>query len=153
MNKIVLIMALSLVTAVSASASGGDDILGVWNNEEKDGKIEIYHCGDRYCGKIVWAKEPNYPEGSKEGPPGTPRLDHNNPDPALRNTPIMGLVIMRGFAFAGDNTWSGGTVYDPKVGKTYRGKMSLISRNELKLRGFIGIPLFGRNSMWTRYKE
>jgi len=150
MNKIALMITLSLVTAVSALASDKDAIIGAWNNEEKDGKIEIYHCDDRYCGKIVWAKEPNYPEGSKEGPPGTPRLDHNNPDPALRQTPIMGLVIMRDFIFAGDDTWSGGMVYDPKSGKTYRGKMTSVSPNELKLRGFIGIPLFGRTTTWTR---
>jgi uncharacterized protein (DUF2147 family) len=153
MNKIVLMMTLSLVTAVSAMASDKDAILGVWNNEEKDGKIEIYQCGDRYCGKVVWAKEPNYPEGSKEGTPGTPRLDHNNPDPALRKTPIIGLVIMRDFTFAGDETWSGGMVYDPKNGKTYRGKVTLASPRELKLRGFVGIPLFGRTTTWTRVQS
>ena len=150
MNNIILMLTLSLVTAVSAMASDKDAIIGAWNNEEKDGKIEIYHCGDRYCGKVVWAKEPNYPEGSKEGPPGTPRLDHNNPDPALRKTPIIGLVIMQDFIFAGDDTWSGGTVYDPKSGKKYRGKMTLVSPNQLSLRGFIGIPLFGRTTTWTR---
>jgi uncharacterized protein (DUF2147 family) len=153
MNKIVFMIILALASAVFASASDGDSILGIWNNEEKDGRIEIYHCGDRYCGKIVWAKEPNYPEGSKEGPPGTPRLDHNNPKPALRETPIMGLVIMRDFSFAGENTWRGGTVYDPKNGGTYRGKITLVSPDEMKLRGYLGIPLFGRTTTWTRYKE
>jgi uncharacterized protein (DUF2147 family) len=137
-------------TCGAVFASGGDAILGVWNNEEKDGKIEIYQCGDRYCGKIVWAKEPNYPAGSTEGTPGTPRLDNNNPSPALRKTPIMGLVIVRDFTFSGDDTWSGGTVYDPKNGKTYRGKMTLVSPSQLNLRGFIGIPLFGRTTKWTR---
>ncbi len=137
-------------TGGTVFASGGDAILGVWNNEEKDGKIEIYRCGDRYCGKIVWAKEPNYPAGSTEGTPGTPRLDHNNPDPKLRKTPIIGLVIVHNFTYAGDNTWVGGTVYDPKNGKTYRGKMTLVSPNQLNLRGFVGIPLFGRTTTWTR---
>jgi uncharacterized protein (DUF2147 family) len=151
MDKIVLLTALFLAITVTASASDGD-ILGVWNDEEKIVKIEIYRCGGKYCGKLVWLKEPNYPEGSTEGTPGTPRVDHNNPDPALRKTPLFGLNIMYDFAYAGDKVWAGGRVYDPKNGKTYRGKMTLVSPDRLNLRGFIGIPLFGRTTTWTRQK-
>jgi uncharacterized protein (DUF2147 family) len=149
-NVIILAFAGAMLMTTALASAGSDDILGVWNNEEKDAKIEIYKCDDRYCGKIIWSKEPNYPAGSREGVPGTPRLDHNNPDPALRKTPIIGLVIMRGFIRADGDMWSGGTVYDPKSGKTYRGKMTLVSPNRLKLRGFVGIPLFGRTAVWTR---
>jgi hypothetical protein len=39
-----------LLTAVPAYAASGDDILGVWNNAEKDAKIEIFKCAERYCG-------------------------------------------------------------------------------------------------------
>jgi hypothetical protein len=72
-------------------------ILGVWNNEEKDARIEVFKCGDKYCGKIVWVKEPNYPTGSTEGTPGTPGLDNHNPDPAQRSRPIFGLQIVKDF--------------------------------------------------------
>ena len=149
-NVVVLAFAGAVLLMTALASAGADDILGDWNNEEKDAKIEIYKCDDRYCGKIIWSKEPNYPAGSREGVPGTPRLDRNNPDPALRKTPIIGLVIMRGFISAGGGMWSGGTVYDPKSGKTYRGKMTLVSPNRLRLRGFVGIPLFGRTAVWTR---
>ncbi len=139
-----------LSVAIAIYAAGGDDILGVWNNEEKDGKIEIFKCDGKYCGKIVYAKEPNYPAGSKEGTPGTPRLDHNNPDAAKKSRPIIGLQIVNDFIFAGENVWKGGTVYDPKNGKTYRGKITLVSPDKLDLRGFVGIPLFGRTTTWTK---
>ncbi len=144
-----ILMVLSMVP-VSAFASSGDDILGVWDNQEKDARIEIFKCGVKYCGKIVSLKEPDYPAGSKEGTPGTPKLDHHNPDPALRSKPIIGLQIVNDFVFAGDNLWKDGTVYDPKKGKTYSGKMTLVSPKELKLRGFIGISLIGRTATWTR---
>src|SRR5512140_556659 len=143
-NSLLILMLLVLSAAASAYAANGDDILGVWNNEEKDGKIEIFKCDGKYCGKVVFAKEPNYPAGSTEGTPGTPRLDHNNPDPAKRSVPIIGLRIVHDFTFSGDSVWEGGTVYDPKNGKTYRGKLTLASPDTLILRGFIGIPLFGR---------
>ncbi len=84
------------------------------------------------------------------GDAGTPRLDYHNPDSAKRSRPILGLQIVNDFIFAGENVWKGGTVYDPKSGNTYRGKMTLISPDVLDLRGFIGIPLFGRTTTWTR---
>jgi uncharacterized protein (DUF2147 family) len=149
-KSVVILLLCMLFAAVASSAFQGDDIVGVWNNEEKDGKIEIFNCGPKYCGKIVFAKEPNYPAGSKEGKPGMPRLDHNNPDASKRTTPILGLLIVKDFIFDGEDTWKGGTVYDPKNGKTYRGKITLASPNKLELRGFVGIPLFGRTTTWTR---
>lgn len=141
---------ICLALAAACYAAGADDILGVWNNEEKDARIEVFKCGDKYCGKIIWLKEPNYPAGSTEGTPDAPRLDNHNPDPAHRTRPIFGLQIVRDFVFAGDNLWKGGRVYDPKVGKTYSGKMKLVSPNQLNLRGYIGISLIGRTTTWTR---
>jgi len=149
MKTNILIMIITIFLTATAHA-GDDDIWGLWNNQEKDARIEIYHCGEKYCGKIFSLKEPNYPEGSKEGVPGTPKLDHNNPDPALRQTPIIGLKIMHDFVYEGDNKWLSGKVYDPENGKTYSGKMMLVSPNQLKLRGFIGISLIGRTVIWTR---
>ena len=34
--------------------------------------------------------------------------------------------------------------------KTYKGKMTLISPQQLDLRGYIGISLLGRTTIWTR---
>lgn len=139
-----------ILAAASAYAAGPDDILGAWNTEERDAKIQIYKCGIKYCGKIVWLQEPTYPAGSKDGIPGTPMLDHNNPNPELRKTPLIGLPILFDFMFAGDNSWKNGTIYDSESGKTYSGKMTLDSPNQLKIRGFIGISFIGGTTTWTR---
>ena len=149
-NRLIIVFVSMLMVNAICYAASGDDILGVWNNEEKDGKIEIFKCSEKYCGKIVFAKEPNYPAGSTEGIPGSPRLDNKNPDAAKRTRPIVGLQIVTGFIFAGDGVWKDGTVYDPKSGNTYRGKMTLVSASTLVLRGFVGISLFGRSTTWTR---
>ena len=141
----------NLTLAVSLSAlTGADDISGAWFNQDKDAKIEIAKCGDNYCGKIVWLKDPTYPAGSKLGIPGTPKVDDKNPDAARRKDPLMGLEIIKGFQFAGGNVWKNGTIYDPDSGKTYSAKATLVSPNELDLRGFIGVSMFGRTEKWTR---
>ncbi len=141
---------LVLMVPFRTWAASADDVLGTWFNEEKDSQIEIMRCGERYCGKVVWLREPNYPQGSQDGVPGTPKLDHNNPEPALRNQPIIGLQIVHDFVFGGDDRWKDGRVYDPKNGKTYRGKMTLVAPDRLDLRGYIGISLIGRTTTWTR---
>jgi uncharacterized protein (DUF2147 family) len=148
--KTTLVLLFVFLAAVSPCLAADQDIRGVWLNQEQDAKIEIFQCGDKYCGKIVWLKDPLYPPGSKDGTPGTPKVDYKNPDPALRKTPTLGLQIMRDFTFAGNNQWKDGKVYDPKNGKTYSGKITLVSPTQLDLRGFIGVSLLGRTAKWTR---
>lgn len=146
-----LLMALFMLTgAGSAYCAGADDILGLWYNEDKDAKIEVFKCGEKYCGKIVWMKNPDYPADSKDGAPGTPKLDHNNPDSDLKKMPRLGLEVVRHMVWAGGNKWEDGTVYDPNNGKTYSAKFTLNDPENLDLRGFIGFSLFGRTSHWTR---
>ena len=70
--------------------------------------------------------------------------------PALKSRPILGLWVLEGFTAVGDSTWGKGTCYDPKSGNAYRGKIYLLAPDRLELRGYIGIPLFGRSSVWTR---
>jgi uncharacterized protein (DUF2147 family) len=57
---------------------------------------------------------------------------------------------MQGFSALDETTWGKGSLYDPKSGKSYRGKIHLAAPGRLELRGYIGIPLFGRTSVWTR---
>ena len=43
-----------------------------------------------------------------------------------------------------------GTLYDPTDGATCRGRVTLTGTRTLSLRGFVGLPLFGRSETWTR---
>ena len=148
MKFMILFMAL-LLSSTTVLAAGTDDILGIWKTELDESKVEVYRCGEKICGKIVWLKRPVYTDGS-DGQVGTPIIDRKNSDPNLRNRLLIGLQILQGFSEQGDATWGGGSCYDPKSGKSYRGKIRLATPDRLELRGFVGIPLFGRSSAWTR---
>lgn len=151
MKRIAAIILFCFVSAGYAGFSGdADSVLGPWYNEEKDARIEVYKCGDKYCGKVEWMKFPNYPDDSKDGAPGTPKLDDKNPDEALRKNPRLGLVIVKDMAWAGDGKWDGGKIYDPKSGKTYSAKMKMTDAETLDLRGYVGISLFGKTTTWSR---
>lgn len=84
---------------------------------------------------------------------GKPKNDRGNPDPNLRDRPIVGLQFMRDFVYAGDKTWVDGKIYDPESGKTYKCKMTLVDDKHLEVRGFVGISLLGRTVVWTRLVE
>jgi uncharacterized protein (DUF2147 family) len=62
---------------------------------------------------------------------------------------IPGPPLLWGFKYKGANKWEGGKIYDPNNGKTYSCKMTL-EGNTLKVRGFVGISLLGRTTIWTR---
>ncbi len=139
-----------LITAHSVSGSEQDAVLGSWVTEDGKGVIELYECSGRVFGKIVSLSEPCFPPDDERGMGGKPRIDRNNPDPNLQNRPVKGLVILRDFVCAGTRIWQGGEIYDPENGKTYRGRMKLLDPDRLQLRGYIGIPLLGRSTVWER---
>ncbi len=83
---------------------------------------------------------------SREAPA---QFDIHNPDLALRPRPLCGMEIGSGFEPQGLDEARNGTLYDPKTGKTYHGSLRL-DGDKLELRGYVGIPLFGRSQTWTR---
>lgn len=120
-------------------------VVGEWLTSDKEGKIEIYNCGDKVCGKVSWLAEPNEADGK-------PKKDINNPDEARHNDLIIGMNLLEGFEKVADNAWENGTIYDPKNGKTYQCKMTLVDADNMNVRGFIGFSLLGRTEKWTRVK-
>ena len=128
-----------------------NDIIGTYWTAEKDAKVRIFLATNgKYSGKTVWMKEPKNPDGS-------PKTDINNPNVELRTRERIGMVTLKYFSYNSEsNKWEGGTVYDPRNGKTYSGYMRFEGNNTdvLYLRGYIsGMPFLGRTSEWQRVKE
>lgn len=143
-NRLLALLIFTFLFSTASIAQTSDAILGSWANPNGQDHILIYKKGNKYFGKLDWIKIPNDEHGK-------PKTDINNPDPALRSRPDLGLELLKDFTFDGDNVYNDGTVYDPKNGKTYSCKLTL-EGNTLKLRGYIGISLFGRTEIWTRVK-
>ena len=147
LSIIMIIMFLLVFAPGNASAQvAADQITGIWLNEDKDAHVEIENRDGKYYGEIVWLKTPLDPETGKA------KLDDKNPDTTLQKRPLMGLQLLSGFVFDGDDEWESGKIYDPKSGKTYSCYMEFTdkTKNKLKVRGYIGISLLGRTTYWTR---
>jgi uncharacterized protein (DUF2147 family) len=145
MQQFGLLLLISLISSCQLLAQDkkpGDGILGIWLNEEKDAKVEIYRSGSVYFGRLVWGKKIFEADGV------TSKKDANNENKSLRNRPLKDLVILEGFRFE-EGHWTDGKVYDPKNGKLYRCVMTL-KGNILEIRGYIGFTWLGRTTTWSR---
>lgn len=116
---------------------------GVWLTEGGKSHVEIRPCGGKLCGEIVWLEEPGNEDGS-------PKLDKHNRDESLRSRPILGIELLTGFPAAEGGEWTGGEIYNPENGKTYRSELELEGANTLKVRGCVFI--FCETQTWTRVR-
>ena len=115
-----------------------DTLVGKWWSEGREGLL-----------KIVKTKSGRYEvliDGKDKG-----ERDVNNPDPKLRKRKLHGLVIMWNLTYE-DGEYVDGYCYNPRDGNTYRVKMKMLSKDALRLRGYLGISLLGQNQDWTRDK-
>jgi len=64
---------------------------------------------------------------------------------------FLGMQVLANMKQVSSDTWMGGTILDPESGKTYKCKITVEPNNEkLKVRGYIGVSLFGRTQTWIR---
>lgn len=139
-RSLLSLLAVLLSSLGTLLAQNANDIVGTYLTEKQNAKVRIYKQGDKYFGSLIWS--------ITEG-----KLDEKNPDKNERTKPLVGKVILKNFSYDGDGTWEEGTIYDPESGKTYSCKITRSKDGKLKVRGFIGISLIGRTSIWTPTKD
>lgn len=151
-NKIRFQLILLIVVAgpLNGTLSRADQLaspVGLWLTEGGKSRVSIYQCGEHLCGKIVWLKEPLNKDGN-------PKIDINNPDQEFRSRAIIGLTLLGGFPKeSNDDVWKDGQIYNPEDGKTYSASLTMLDADRMKIRGYIGLPLFGKSTEWLRAKK
>jgi uncharacterized protein (DUF2147 family) len=127
------------VPARSAAATP----VGLWYAEDGAAQVAIEPCGNALCGRVVWLRSPLDDDGCD-------LRDRHNPAPRLRSRRVIGLEVLQGLKPQPSGAWGSGSIYDPATGNTYTCNLALDGDNRLRLRGYVGIPLLGRTTMWTR---
>lgn len=123
------VFVLAIIAALASPASGSEHeaVHGRWSPQPPDdGTIEIMACEQGLCAYIREAE----PE------PGEKSLD--------------GYLLFKNFEYAGEHRWTGGTIYDPRSGKSYKSKLRLLDPDRLRVKGYLWF--FYGSQIWTRIK-
>lgn len=130
----------ALLAAALAVPTGSATVFGYWL-EPTGSVLRIDRCAEKLCIDIVALSAGDHPY-----------TDVRNPDARLRGRSLCGLRIGRDFVERDAQHADGGRLYDPKSGRTYGGSMTA-EGEVLKLRGYVGLKLFGRTETWTRARQ
>jgi uncharacterized protein (DUF2147 family) len=161
LRPIVAIAMVAAAVAVSAPASSSTEappadgaealatkfppeaILGEWCTPREENRpparVKFVRGQDgTYLGILSWAADP--------------KKDVNNKDPKLRDRSVLGIILMWNLHYD-DGEYVDGYVYNPEDGGTYRMKAEVLSPDSLKVRGYLGISLFGQSATWARFRQ
>ncbi|HBI90128.1 MAG TPA: DUF2147 domain-containing protein [Sphingobacterium sp.] len=145
MKKIIFATLILLVSIAGFAQQPADKIIGQW--ESLDGevklKFDIFKKDEKYFGKLLWASNMFEADGK------TPKKDSNNPDRSLQNRSRQGIVNITNLKYD-QGEYSGGKLYNPSDGDSYRLKATLKTANELHFRGYLGISLLGKTMRFKR---
>jgi uncharacterized protein (DUF2147 family) len=134
---------------VSAQQSG---VTGTWLTASGVGQVRIGPRPDAasgtICGTIVGLINPKGPNGAAVA------TDYRNENPALRGRKVIGMPLIWGFKATPDpNAFESGQIYNGENGKTYSANISLQPDGKLRLRGYVGSPMFGETQLWTKVSQ
>ncbi|MBW4361446.1 DUF2147 domain-containing protein [Flavobacterium taihuense] len=120
-------------------------VLGKWKTiDDETGQaksiVEVYEKSGKVYGKIVDILNPEKRKNLCSKCSGEDK-----------NAPILGLIIIKGLVKDGDE-YNGGKILDPVKGEEYKCLIALDGKDKLKVRGFVGVSLFGRTQYWFRVK-
>ncbi|CAN5839083.1 hypothetical protein BH11PSE3_BH11PSE3_04930 [soil metagenome] len=135
---ILAVLWLSLVPAFaqSTTSGGAEGPLGHWLTDNGNLEIEIALCGQAYCGTVTKVLA----NRSMSGGADMTGADNRSP---------LGMTILKNFVPSAAGEWQG-EIYNRENGKTYSCKISLAAPDQLAVRAYVGLPLFGKTLVWTR---
>lgn len=151
MKRKILILTMLLACSVSIWAQNPDAIVGKYSVVSPTTKIrsivEIHkNAAGKYEGNVLWLEVLTNASGDT-------LYDVHNPDPSKRHIRCDKIRILTGFVYdPNHDRWENGLVYDPESGDFYHAQLKFENETRLKLRGYVGIPLFGRTIYWTKIK-
>ena len=123
-NGVVALVATAIGLMVCPRTATASPVDGSW--AIRDLVLEVFNCQEAVCGRVAWTRDPR------------------------RRQQECGRTIVWGLSQAGPESWSGGSIYDPNDGNTYRLSATLEPDGTLHARIYDGIPLFGKTEVLRR---
>ena len=145
--KSVVKLSIAIATLLAGSAAFAQTSpVGLWRTiSDETGKqkslVRITEANGVFSGKI----EKLFREPAEDPNPLCDKCEGE-----LKGKPALGMTILSGIKQDG-KSYGGGKILDPKDGKVYSAKVTLIDGGKkLEMRGYIGLPMMGRTQTWLR---
>lgn len=143
MRSIGTAMAIATAVAAGVQAAHGQQQqqppaqLGRWITESGNLEIDIAACGDALCGTVtrVMANRSMSAPGQEME--------------AVDKRPALGMQILTGLRSSGDEKLTG-EIYNRENAKTYSVRLTMDGPQQMLVRPYVGIPLFGKTQLWQR---
>jgi uncharacterized protein (DUF2147 family) len=154
MKKLFVAAVLTMLAAPASAQTAS--VMGTWLTASGVAQVRIAPCDSPangpVCGIIVGLINPKGPNGQVVAPDQA--TDYRNTDPNLRSRKVIGMPLIWGFKKTTDpNVFEEGHIYNGENGKVYTANISLQSDGTLRLRGYVGSPMFGETQIWTRVSQ
>jgi len=132
-----------LLVSTSVTARSQNALTGDWLVEDKSIRVRVISCPPALWGYVAAER--------------TPGKDMNNPDPAMRGRPMLGVPLLINLHETEQGLWAG-KIYDPKGtavtagGKQYDVTARLTPKGQLEVRGCMG-KIFCGGQDWTKVTD
>lgn len=137
---------LTLTFGLTSSYADATSAVGKWQTrDDNTGKpnsvITIWQIDGKYFGRISKI----YPVNGAQTSDICVKCKGEK-----HNQPMLGLVIIENAVLQGQK-YVGGRILDPRDGKIYHCTLEVGKDGKiLKVRGYIGMPIFGKSKIWYR---
>ena len=131
------LVAAATLAAGRASAADPSAVMGIWWTPDHDGVVELYPCARGLCGKVAGVVT--------FGPDGSAPKD-------LHGHSRCGLTLINGGTVDGSGVWDS-HITDPDDDKVYAIRLQVDPDGRLRMRGYVGLPLFGKTVFWTHFTK